>query len=824
MGLVYEAKDARLDRSVALKFLPDELLRSTAAKDRFHREARAASALSHPNICVVHDIGEHEGDPFIVMERLEGSTLDKKISNSALDATDLIGTAIQIAKGLEAAHSRGIIHRDIKPSNIFVTHNGFVKILDFGLAKLAKDREIAPEDRPTELTGAGTLLGTVKYLSPEQALNRPVDERSDLFSLGLVFYQMATGEHPFEEDSSMGTINALINKEPPPVEQKTGEVPTDFVRILNRLLAKDPDERYQSASELLRDLEAIFSGGRIAGPRLTERFNPRIFLPVLTVVTITLLAFFSAPWWKSPPSSSEPTLNRMVLLPLSYEGPPDRSNVATMLPALVHESLRSQNDLEIVSFDTSRSYAPDEEYALVATELSADWVLKGRLDVDREEYVSSWELLGPGETVHWDEVRRGDVSEIFSAAEFASDAVRRTFGEFDSVSTDSTRRSAEAIRSYLLGKSYLDGWDVEHSYERAKEAFEEAIQADSGFGQAHAGLALAYWNQWEITQDPAAVSSAFREAEKAVSLAPGHPDSHLALGVVQLGRGRFEEAIRSFETVLELAPADDAACRKIGQTYEGLGRYDEAREMYQRAVDLNPGFWQNYLALGNFLLYRGEFEEAKGPYRKLISLRPKSDIGHNNLALTHLSLGEMEEAETYLFAALAIQPDPSSYNNLGFIYYSQARYEEAAEQFLKATQLGPELEAWVNLGDAYRQLNREEEAREAYSKATEMITVSLQVNPSDSGTRAMLAYSLAGVGRCEEALREVDRVNEVDPSTPLSHYYLAIAAALCEADQTALRHIKVAADGGLVADVKTNPDLKPLLSDPSLAGILAGEN
>jgi len=259
MGLIYEAKDTRLDRSVALKFLPDELLRSTAAKDRFQREARAASALSHPNICVVHDIGEHEGDPFMVMERLEGSTLDEKIRSSSLDTKELIDTSIQIAKGLEAAHSRGIIHRDIKPSNIFVTHDGFVKILDFGLAKLAKNQDVAPEDRPTELTGAGSLLGTVKYLSPEQALNRPVDQRSDLFSLGLVFYQMATGEHPFEEDTSVGTINALINKEPPPVEQKTGRVPTGFVRIVNRLLAKDPDDRYQNANASIPESSFLFS-------------------------------------------------------------------------------------------------------------------------------------------------------------------------------------------------------------------------------------------------------------------------------------------------------------------------------------------------------------------------------------------------------------------------------------------------------------------------------------------------------------------------------------------------------------------------------------
>jgi serine/threonine protein kinase/tetratricopeptide (TPR) repeat protein len=824
MGLIYEAKDTRLDRSVALKFLPDELLSSTAAKDRFQREARAASALSHPNICIVHDMGEHDGDPFMVMERLEGSTLDEKIGSSSFDTKDLIDAAIQIAKGLEAAHSRGILHRDIKPSNIFITRDGFVKILDFGLAKLNKHQEVAPEDRPTELTGVGALLGTVKYLSPEQALNRRVDERSDLFSLGLVYYQMATGHHPFEEDSSVGIINALINKEPIPIKQRTGDVPAGFVRIVNRLLAKNPEERYQSASDLLEDLEAVSSGRRVSETWLGVLFDPRNLFPIFTIITITALALWLALWWTPvPPASTPINWNRLVLLPLSYEGPPEKANVATMLPALLYESLRSNSGLETVSFDTSRSYAPEVEYTLVAKELGADWVLKGSLEIDGSEYAANWELLGPGKTVHWDEVRRGDVSEIFSAAELASREISQTLGEFDSSSEDSSRPSSDAVRSYLVGKSYLEGWDVEHSYERAEEAFQQAIEADNGFAQAHAGLALAYWDQWELTQDPDAVSRAFREAEKAVLLAPDHPDSHLAMGVVQLGRGRFEEAIQSFETVLELAPADDAACRQIGQTYEGLGKYEEAREMYQRAVDLNPGFWQNYLALGNFLLYRGEFEKAKAPYRKLISLRPKSDIGHNNLALTHLSLGEMEEAEVHLFAALAIQPDPSSYNNLGFIYYSQGRYEEAAEQFRKATQLGPEQEAWVNLGDAYRQLKRQEPAREAYAKATEMITVQLQINPSDSGLRATLAYSLAGVGRCEEALREVDRVNEADPSNPLSHYYLAIAAALCEANGTAIQHIKVAAGGGLVADVKTNPDLEPLLADPALAGVLAGE-
>lgn len=820
MGLVYEARDTRLGRIVALKFLPEERLRSTEARDRFQREARAASALNHPNICVVHDVGEYEGNPFIVMERLEGATLDGKICDGPIAFEDLIDTAIQITKGLQAAHSRGIIHRDIKPSNIFITEDGFAKILDFGLAKRGENPEVAPEDRPTELTKTGAMIGTVKYLSPEQALNRRVDQRSDLFSLGLVFYQMATGEHPFDEDSTAGVINALLNKEPAPLKEKVRTFPASFAGIIRRLLAKDPEERYQSAADLLRDLEIVRVGGKVSKPALGVRSLPRFLIPAFAVTVTSILIILLLLWPGSAPLSSRSELTRLVLLPLSYHGPAEKSNLATMLPALLYESLRPQETIELVSFDTSRSYDPEADYAVVAEELSADWVLRGNLEVDKTSYTASWELLGPGQTSHWDGERRGDLVEIFSATEYAGTEISRTLGRLGPSSGDASRLSTEAIRSYLLGKSHLEGWDVEHNYERAKAAFQEAISADDGFGQAHAGLALAYWEQWEATQDPEAVSVAFREAEEAVALAPDHPDSHLAMGAVQLGRGRFEEAIQSFETVLELAPADDSACRKIGQTYEGLGRYDEAREMYQRAVDLNPGFWQNYLALGNFLLYRGEFEEAKAPYRKLISLRPKSDIGHNNLALAHLSLGEMEEAEVHLFAAIAIQPEPSSYNNLGFVYYSQTRYEEAAEQFLRATQMGPEQEAWINLGDAYRQLGRQQHARDAYTNAIEMITVQLQVNPSDSGLRATLAYSLAGVERCREALREIQQVDEADPENPLSHYYLAIAAALCQETEVAVQHIRVAAEGGLVADVKTNPDLKALLADPSLETVL----
>jgi tetratricopeptide (TPR) repeat protein len=238
--------------------------------------------------------------------------------------------------------------------------------------------------------------------------------------------------------------------------------------------------------------------------------------------------------------------------------------------------------------------------------------------------------------------------------------------------------------------------------------------------------------------------------------------------------------------------------------------------MYQRAIDLRPDFWQNYLSMGNFLLYKGEFENAKAYFRDLIRLRPQSDIGLNNLALSHLSLGEMEEAETHLHAAIAIQPNFSSYNNLGFVYYSQKRYQAAAEQFKKAAEAGGAEEAWINLGDAYRQLEEMQKAKEAYQKAVQLTTRRVQVNPADAFTRASLAYSLAGFGRCKDARTEIEWFSENASQNPLNDYYLAIASSLCNYENLALKHIRSAMEGGLVADVKTNPDLEPLLNHPTL--------
>lgn len=578
-------------------------------------------------------------------------------------------------------------------------------------------------------------------------------------------------------------------------------------------------EVFAAAAEKLRvepPLPGVRRPTQTIAPRETARgrLSHRLAFAAVAGLVVAVSAIL---FWPEAKGSSD----RLALLPLEYHGPPERSATAKMLPALLVESLRDSPQLVVTPFDSSRHVAAGTTPLEAARELDVDWVLRGQLEIVSSRYGVVFNLLDRNGRNLWERRKDGEAEQIFNVAEELTGEIQSALGVPGHGAFHAMSRSRDAVRSYLEGKALLEGWDVESNFQKAREDFEKATSLDPGFGEAFAGLALAIWGSYEESGDAKLVAVANDAAKSAVALAPDYPEAHLAQGVIQLGRGLSQEAVLSFKQALDRAPANDAVCRRIGDAYKSLGRDSDAEEMYQRAIDLKPDFWQNYRAKGNFYLARGRFHEAKELFRKVVDLRPESDVGHNNLGLAYLGLGQMAEAEQELRAALKIQRNMAGLVNLGFIRYSAHDYQEAADLFEQATAISNDYRPWVNLGDARRQLHQTAEASKAYEKAIELTQEWLRVNPGDATVRAAMAYSLAGVHRCEAAGREAAAaVAGSGDDNPVTHYYAAVAYGLCGRDTLAADEIESAIKGGWLADVETNPDLRRFLERPGIRSLI----
>lgn len=809
---MYRAEDLKLGRQVALKLLPPGTGSPRVALKRFEREAQAASSLNHPNICVIHDIDQHEGQPFIVMELIEGKTLRSRMGSQPLEFAEFLALATQLAAGLEAAHSRGIIHRDLKPSNIFVTSSGQLKILDFGLAKpVAELAGDAPQES-TRLTASEALLGTIDYMSPEQARGEEVDHRSDLFSLGVIFYEMATGTLPHSGNSAPARLHAIVHKKPQPIAQWNPSFPAKASRIVEKLLSKSIEDRYQSASELLVDLRRLAPAGPASVHRKAENFSKKVVPAGVLAVAGIVILWFSLPL--------QQTSHSLAILPLSYSGPVEHKDLASNLPAVLSETLRSFPSLEVAPFASSRNYSPMEDPETVSRQMNVAWVLAGELDAGDGEFQATMKLSRNGDSIpSWKLNVGGDLNRPLETLNQVTRELSAFLGVERSL-REGLSHDEKALEAYLEGRRYLEGWDVQSNDEKAIQAFERALKYDPGFAEARAGLALALWQYWETSGQAILVERAQSEATKALALDFTLPEAHLAMGVVQLGQGRSTEAALSFQRAHQLAPADDAVCRRIAQAYASLNRDPEAEKMYRQAIALRPDFWENYNALGHYYLSRGKLEEAAEAFSRITELRPESDIGFSNLAGTLIYAGKMAEAVPLLQAAIRIHPTVEAHSNLGFIHYARGNFQEAADQFRAATEMAPEMDMpWSNLGDALRQLGRKEEAIRAYQHAIEILSGRLEINPSDRESRAGLAMSLAASGRCEEALDSAQQAVSQSAAAQI-HYYVAVSYALCGKEEPAVYHAGRAIQEGFLLDVKTNPDMKFLLDHPEIKKLL----
>jgi len=753
MGRVFVAHDLKLDRDVALKVL------SSGEHDahdvlRFEQEARAAGALEHPNVVAVHDVGTHGGAPFIISELLQGRTLREALGHGDLPLPMALDHARQLAHGLAAAHAKGVVHRDLKPENLFITEQGVLKILDFGIAKLAPRAESV--ERATD---TGAIVGTVGYMSPEQVRGHAVDPRADLFAFGAILYEMLAGRRAFDRISRLETASAILNDEPPPLPQG---VPRALRKIVRRCLAKNPEDRYASAVELETAL-------RMPGRQPRRRLLDVALLALAIGIT---LALSTSPelrdWVARVRGRPGPAVKQLAVLPFrTVGGGADGEAFAAGMVEMLNNKLRQleqfQDALRVVSGnEVVRGGVNTAREARRA--FGAALALTGTLRWSDDHLTVTSELVDTGTQLVLSsrdvEVKRSEAPTLAAvlllrASEMLALELRP---EARRALDEGPRVAPGAYEFYLQGRGYLQRYDRMDGIENALALFDKALELDRAYAPAWAGRAEALLRKFELTRESSLIPGARASARRALELGGQLATTNMTMGLLHAAAGEHGEATASFRHALELEPGNVEAIRELARSYDEAGRTQEAEATFRRAIELRPNYWAAYKDLGLFYNRHGRIEEAIPPLRHVIDLTPDNYTGYANLAVMHLRLGRHAQAAALLERSLALNRTAQAYSNLGTVYYLQHRYGDAAEIFLKAIELEPaDDRTWGNYADASRYVaGKQMEVARAYREAAAQAQKQLGVNPRNAELRSRLAMYQVFAGDKRSALREIE--------------------------------------------------------------------
>ena len=668
MGVVYKAQDLKLDRMVAVKFLPSHLSASPDSKARFLQEAKATAALNHPNILNVYEIDEQDDGMFLVMEYLEGATLKKYLANlnsgTGVPAHQAIDWASQIAEGLKAAHGKNIVHRDIKPENVMLTNDGKLKIMDFGIAKLKSS---------SGLTRTGTSLGTLSYMSPEQAQGEAADQRSDIWSLGVVLYELLTADLPFKSEHEAGLLYLIVNEDPPVPSLMDRKIPHQVDGLIKKMLAKGRAQRFQTMDEVLRSLND------------------------------TLHVIDSA--------AAQPQAKAIAVLPFGNISPDKESDYFS--DGLTEEliiNLSRLKDIRVVPRTTSMQYkTTTKDVKAIGRELGTRYILAGSVRKFQDNLRIAVELVDvEADAQLWAETYKGKLEDVFDIQEKVSkqivDAlmVKLTPKE-QVVLTKRPTLSAQAFDCNLRARDSLYRF-TKNGVQIAIELFQKAIEYDARYADAYAGMSEAYAHLYQqFERNETHLDKALEAGLKALMYDPSLSEAYSALGLVYLYKKSHDEAVEASKKAIELNPSNHTAYWILGRTYVTTDRIREAADLFRKVIELNPDF---YGAYGDIILCYTRLEEKDNVaswleasmtmFPRYLSLHPDDARGHIFFAVALVRSGRIEEAKIKAARAIELSPnDPLMFYNAACFYATIGDKAAALQTLKKALSSGYGFHEWT---------------------------------------------------------------------------------------------------------------------------------
>jgi eukaryotic-like serine/threonine-protein kinase len=819
MGVVYRAEDLHLGRQVALKALPPEMAGHPDRLARFRREARSLAALNHPNIVTLYAVEEIEGELFLAMELVTGQTLGEVIPAEGLELAKFFGLAIPLVDALGAAHEEGLVHRDLKPKNVLVTPQGRVKVLDFGLAKL-RAAPVDPEavtSLPTEgQTAFGAVVGTPAYMAPEQIRSGLADERSDIFALGLLLYQMVAGRHPFHGTSSADVVSAILRDEPPPLLPLKPQLPEHLERILRSCLEKDPEQRLQSAKDLRNQLASLQT--ELASGVLSQRSlrslpaRPVRRRPLVAALAVALpLALLAALWAinRGSPPAGPPLPHLAVTEARLLPGKVGPEYFRSGLIAALADRLAGLDGVWIVPPGSD----PLPDLVVEADVRRVEETLSLRFQIQERK---SRRKLGS-------EILEGSTREPFELLDRAGAALAELLDDRPGLSVryqpgPAPSRDPAAFDLFLRARAAPDPG-------AALALLRRAVEKDPSFAPARALEGEMHRRRYLETRRPSRLDAAGAACREAAELDDELAAAHLCLARVSRARGGSVDAQREYVRAIELDPAALDAYRELRQVFLEQGVTEQAERTWKQVVALRPRYWAGYWFLGSFYLDSERYDDAIEQYQQALALAPDNAEAYLTLGSAYGWRGRHEEAIEAYQRSLAIRPNPGAYSNLGSLYLNLGSFPEAIASFERAVEFPEANEtAFGNLARAYLFTpDRREDAAAAFEREMARCRTRLAEDPERAGAWFWLAYSLTVLGHREESLAALKEALDRRPNDPHYVYLAAWVYNRLGEREKALDALERAIGGGYPrAEARFDVEFKNLKGEPRFERLLGG--